>query len=67
MERSPSLEVASSAATQEFPRIYGTQELVTVLTKALQFSTTSSHIHPIYNAESYQSNIPFNITRPPTS
>jgi hypothetical protein len=35
MELSPSGGAANSAATQEFPSIYGTRRFITVLTRAL--------------------------------
>jgi hypothetical protein len=38
MERSPSWEVASRSATQEFNNIYGTWSFITVFTRALYWS-----------------------------
>jgi hypothetical protein len=38
MDLSPSGEAANSAATQEFPSIYGTRRFITVFTRALHRS-----------------------------
>jgi hypothetical protein len=43
MELSPSGGAANSAATQEFPSIYGTRRFITVFTRALHWSTYDAY------------------------
>jgi hypothetical protein len=48
MELSPSGEAANSAATQEFPSIYGTRRFITMFTRALHWSHIGVILHKIY-------------------
>jgi hypothetical protein len=67
MDLTPSWEVASCAATQEFPKSLWNPKIHYLVHKSILLVPILSQINPVYTTPSYLSKIHFSIILSPTS